>query len=212
MAINLHYTAAQKWTLPQNWMVFETGFSKNETQKILKDIEEVPYEEGSTFASVNKDGAPKKDSKVDTNQRRSKIKWLPQNDKFGWIYDKILGMAQQANSELWDFNIHSLPEMIQYTEYDEKDKGHYDWHQDIGPNIGSTRKISITVQLSDNGEYEGGHLEYYSGGPMEGPFFRAHKGMGATFCFPSYMLHRVTPVTKGCRKSLVLWIGGSHYQ
>ena len=190
MGINLHYGAGQKWTLPQNWMVFKTGFDKDEIKKILKDIEDVPFVAGTTFgeniaSSVN---------------------------KFAWIYEKILGMCENANNELWGFNIHALPEMMQYTEYDAKDKGHYDWHQDIGPDIGSLRKISITVQLSDNDEYEGGHLEYYSGGPMEGPFFRAHRGVGTTFCFPSYMLHRVTPVTKGKRKSLVLWIGGSSYK
>jgi PKHD-type hydroxylase len=204
MGINLHYGAGQKWTLPQNWMVFKTGFDKNEIKKILKDIKDVPFVDGTTFGEK---GVP-----VDTKQRKSKVKWLQQNEKFAWIYEKILGMCEDANNKLWNFNIHALPEMMQYTEYDAKDKGHYDWHQDIGPDIGSLRKISVTVQLSDNDEYEGGHLEYYSGGPMEGPFFRAHRGVGTTFCFPSYMLHRVTPVTKGMRKSLVLWIGGSSYK
>lgn len=204
MGINLHYGVGQKWTLPQNWMVFKTGFSKDEIKKILKDVSDIPFVKGTTFGEK---GVP-----ADNEQRKSKVKWLPQNEKFAWIYDKILGMCEDANNKLWGFNIHALPEMMQYTEYDEKDKGHYDWHQDIGPDIGSLRKISITVQLSDNDEYEGGHLEYYSGGPMKGPFFQAHRGMGTTFCFPSYMLHRVTPVTKGKRKSLVLWIGGSSFK
>ena len=205
MAINLHFTAAQKPTLPQNWMVFEKAFNRKELDKIEKDLKGVPFQKAHTFAS-------KSDHDKEMKQRKSNIKWIPQNDKFAWIYEKLLSYAQQANNELWNFDIYGLPEMIQYTEYDAKEKGHYDWHQDIGPEIGSLRKISMTVQLSDEKDYEGGELEYYSGGPMDGPFHTVAKGGGTVFTFPSYMLHRVTPVTKGIRKSFVLWLGGSSYR
>ena len=75
----------------------------------------------------------------------------------------------------------------------------------------SVRKISITVQLSDPSEYEGGELELWSGGSEESAT-KAYKGAGSVFMFPSYMLHRVTPITKGTRRSFVLWLGGSHYR
>jgi PKHD-type hydroxylase len=76
----------------------------------------------------------------------------------------------------------------------------------------SKRRISITVQLSDPEEYEGGTLQMFRGGNIEGPYIEAEKNAGCVFIFPSYMMHRVTPVTKGTRKSFVLWLGGGHYR
>jgi PKHD-type hydroxylase len=67
------------------------------------------------------------------------------------------------------------------------------------------RKISLVVQMSDPEDYEGGSLELNTGGPIVEPT----KTKGSVIIFPSYLLHRVTPVTSGLRKSLVLWAGGS---
>ena len=72
----------------------------------------------------------------------------------------------------------------------------------------SRRKISITVQLSDPSEYEGGDLQIkINAGQSDTP-----KGLGNVVIFPSYLLHRVTPVTKGLRRSLVLWITGPAFK
>ena len=130
----------------------------------------------------------------------------------GWLYEKLSDYAVQANNALWNFDLHAIPEQIQYTEYYATENGHYDWHADIGPDLLSKRKISITVQLSEPDEYEGGDLELFKGGSMEGPFPKADRKAGLVFIFPSFMMHRVTPVTKGTRKSFVLWLGGSHYK
>ena len=89
---------------------------------------------------------------------------------------------------------------------------HYGWHADIGPGLLSKRKISITVQLSEPDEYEGGDMEVFKGGSMKGPFDQAPRKAGCVFIFPSFMMHRVAPVTKGTRKSFVLWLGGNHYK
>ena len=122
-------------------------------------------------------------------------------------------MAVEANDVSWNFDLHSLPEQIQYTEYYGTDNGHYGWHADIGPDILSSRKVSITVQLSEANEYEGGDLQLFRGGDYkEESFDTAYRGAGSVFIFPSYLLHRVTPVTKGTRKSFVLWLGGGHYR
>jgi len=103
----------------------------------------------------------------------------------------------------------SAPEFIQYTEYYASEGGHYDWHQDIGPGMGSLRKVSITVQLSDTNEYEGGDLEIWQGGQS---ILQAPRGAGNVVIFPSYMMHRVKRVEKGTRRSFVLWVGGQHYK
>jgi PKHD-type hydroxylase len=72
----------------------------------------------------------------------------------------------------------------------------------------NTRKISITVQLSDPNDYEGGVLELNVGNTI----VQMPKEKGCAVLFPSYILHRVTPVTKGIRKSLVLWVGGTTFK
>ena len=101
-------------------------------------------------------------------------------------------------------------EPIQFTYYNSVEKGLYKCHTD-GQfwNLPHNRKFSIVMQLSDPSEYEGGDLELWFGGnaPIQGP-----RGKGVGVLFPSYAMHRVTPITKGLRKSLVLWVGGSHYK
>jgi PKHD-type hydroxylase len=80
---------------------------------------------------------------------------------------------------------------------------------DMGGGNSITRKISIVVQLSDPDEYEGGELQIQTGSES---YISILKKKGAVTLFPSYMRHRVTPVTKGVRKSLVLWVGGSTFR
>ena len=122
--------------------------------------------------------------------------------------DKIINKVV-AKLATFHTDIQTMPEQIQYTEYLAEDAGHYTWHQDIGPNDASLRKISITIQLSDAEEYEGGDLQIWKGGDSVD---NCPRGAGVAVIFPSYMMHRVTTVSKGIRKSLVLWIGGSHYK
>ena len=179
----------------QNYYYFTEGFSKEELNQIEDSVKFLPFEDATTASN---------DKKV----RSSKIKWVPQDDQWWWLYEKMSNMAVEANNALWNFDLYTIPEQIQYTEYYATEKGHYDWHADIGPNILSKRKVSITVQLSEPDEYEGGDLELFRGGSMEGPFEAAPRQAGCVFIFPSYLMHRVTPVTKGTRKSLVIWVGG----
>ena len=183
----------------QNYYYFTEGFSKEELNQIEDSVKFLPFEDATTASN---------DKKV----RSSKIKWVPQDDQWWWLYEKMSNMAVEANNALWNFDLYTIPEQIQYTEYYATEKGHHDWHADIGPNILSKRKISITVQLSEADEYEGGDLELFRGGSMEGPFEAAPRQAGCVFIFPSYLMHRVTPVTKGTRKSFVLWLGGGHYR
>ena len=149
----------------QNYYFFKDGFSKEELEKIEKNTSELPWHIASTVGGDTEDN------------RRSNIKWIPQNDSWWWLYEKLSDMAVTANNDLWNFDLSQIPEQIQYTEY-HAPSGHYDWHQDIGPGLLSKRKISITVQLSDPSEYEGGTLELFRGGSTEGPFNEAEKNAG----------------------------------
>ena len=188
----------QRENEPQNYYWYRAGFSKEELEKIYTDLENVPFEKATTLA-----GNSEKDV------RSSRIKWIPKNKQWEWLYQKLMNMAVDANDNLWDFDLISADEKIQYTEYLAEDEGHYTWHQDIGPGMASQRKVSITVQLSESDEYEGGDLELWRGGNN---VVTAERGAGVTVLFPSYLMHRVTKVTKGKRRSFVLWVGGQHYK
>jgi PKHD-type hydroxylase len=177
---------------------FENGFSKEEIEQIVKKSAQYTSKDGTIIGSQEETAEA---------VRKSKIKWLPNNSEWSWVYDKLAAMAVEANNTLWKFDLYSIIDDIQFTEY-EAGGGHYDWHVDIGPSTISHRKVSIVVQLADPEDYEGGDLELQPGNHS----FAVPKKAGAVVLFPSFMLHRVTPVTSGLRRSLVLWVGGSHFK
>jgi PKHD-type hydroxylase len=183
----------------QNYYWYAEGFNKEELDRVEKGVAKLPFVQAGVA----------KENSIDKKIRSSSIKWVPQNEEWLWLYEKMMNMAVEANNALWHFDLFSIQDSIQYTEYYATEDGHYGWHQDIGPGWLSNRKVSITVQLAAPDEYEGGNLDYWQGG--EG-WTTAARGKGTVFIFPSYMMHRVSPVTKGTRKSFVLWVGGGHYK
>ena len=145
-------------------------------------------------------------------KRDSNIVWM--NDR--WIYKEIQPYVHQANANAgwnfdWDFS-----ESCQFTIY--KKGQYYDWHCDSwdkpymeeGPTKGKIRKLSVTVTLTDPKEYKGGELEFdfRNLDPDKKPNIRACTEIlpkGSLVVFPSFVWHRVKPVTKGERNSLVIW-------
>lgn len=177
---------------------FNEGFTAEELQRIESQTGTIDFEKAATGQD--------KSSQI-SQYRKSQIKWCPQTDEWHWVYEKLHNMIYEANEIMWKMNITHMREQIQYTEYYEGG-GHYDWHMDCGIGIQNQRKLSVTVQLSDSDEYEGGDLQFNLGGdPKTG-----QRGKGNVIIFPSFYLHRVTPVTKGTRKSFVLWVGGEPYR
>jgi PKHD-type hydroxylase len=135
--------------------------------------------------------------------RNSHIRWIDYNEKSAWLYKHLSELIQTANNEMWNFDISYIDDSIQYTEYHDNG-GHYDWHLDVGMYPVNHRKISVTIQLSDPDDYEGGDFEVMTSSIPD----IAPRKKGCAILFPSYLLHRVTPVTKGIRKSLVIWVNG----
>ena len=173
--------------------------------QIASDIKNISYMKGGLG-----DNLDNPEGNFEDQIRNSKIKWIPMEDsRFHWLYGKITDKIHQLNSEVWKFDLQETIEQIQYTEYDGNVKGHYNWHLDVGKYIASHRKISVTVQICDPKDYEGGELEIHSGTDSE---LVIEKSLGLMTVFPSFLLHRVRPVTKGKRRSLVLWTGGCAFK
>lgn len=139
--------------------------------------------------------------------RRSQIVFLGQEQKYAWLYQRLWAAVQACNPQCFDVDVASVEANVQIARYDSADSGFYDWHYDFGP-AQPLRKLSISIQLSDSADYDGGDLELlYGNSPT-----RLDRSRGAFIIFPSFMLHRVTPVTRGTRWSLVAWILGKRWR
>jgi len=148
------------------------------------------------------------DDTVVENIRRSKVCWISNNNETAWLYEKLAWAVRKINSNFYNYDIFGFVEDFQFTVYAESDNSHYTWHIDSGKGDNLPRKLSLVLQLSSPEEYEGGELEL-----MVSPEpTRVNKEKGLITIFPSYTLHRVTPVTKGIRKTLVVWIAGPAFK
>jgi PKHD-type hydroxylase len=134
--------------------------------------------------------------------RVTQISWIEQLPETLWLYEKLAGLTWSINEQSYRFEIAAL-EKPQYTVYRAGERGHYDWHVDHGP-TGRRRKLSFVLQLSPPADYEECELQIYGSSKID----TAPKDRGTLMAFPSYVLHRVTPITRGIRRSLVIWCSG----
>ena len=176
-----------------NYYYFDNAFSEDELTRIHNIANSYPKIAATTVG----------DEGLNVSEyRKSTVVWLPDEPKSLWLYNKISDLAHTANTNMWNYDIWGYNDQLQYTIY-EGNGGHYDWHADLGPSI-SNRKLSCVLQLSDPNDYDGGELELNSGAGS----IKIEKKKGRIVFFSSFVLHRVTPVTKGTRISLVTWLSG----
>ena len=138
----------------------------------------------------------------DPEKRVTTISWIPFKD-MPEMYREIEATMLKANNNHFGFEGMRLTEPGQFTHYPKG--GFYEWHMDndvMGKHQPPVRKISMTLLLSPENEFEGGELEFMSKGKT------AKLKQGQAIFFASWLQHRVKPVTKGERKSLVMWFGG----
>ena len=143
---------------------------------------------------------------IDTETRTSHISWIPFK-KMTDMYKDIEKVMKTTNGNHFGFDGMTITEMAQYTEYPKG--GFYDWHTDNNVNFEHepvVRKISMTCLLSPENEFEGGDLELMKEGKA------AKLKQGHAIFFASFIRHRVTPVIRGNRKSLVMWFGGTPFK
>ena len=143
--------------------------------------------------------------KQDDSYRKSEIRWLnPKVEKF--LVDEIWYYANKVNRDSFDLDLKYINE-IQFTKYigDPNSPGKYDWHQDVLYSKPRHRKFSAIIQLTDGDEYKGGDFELRDGYHLD---LTNSRNKGAMLVFPSFLYHRITPIKRGKRKSIVAWIEG----
>lgn len=138
--------------------------------------------------------------------RNSYVTFLFPNETTNFIFLKLAGAINEINAQFFGFDLTGLEQGLQFTRYAAPGQ-HYDWHVDKGY-LTPTRKLSVSIQLSDPSEYKGGDFEMMFG--KRAQKVPRQRGMG--IFFPSYVLHRVKPVTQGTRYSLVAWISGPPFK
>lgn len=177
------------------WQLFSGGLTEEQVSLICDIAEQHPVR----TAGVSSENS------VDPEVRRSKIRWVNAPE----IRDLLFEFVKEANVNAFGVNVENFAE-TQYTEYHATEGGHYDWHGDVlwDSRFNSDRKLSITVQLSNPSEYAGGEFEFEE---AQNPGVDA-KAKGSVLVFPSYLRHRVTPVSSGTRRSLVAWFYGPRWR
>ena len=142
-----------------------------------------------------------------TSHRDSNIAWLQPDNHTSWVFDKIGNITSKANYDLFMLDVNHI-QSIQYTKYDSLMEQHYDWHVDEWSVYSNNqRKISGVVMLTNPEEYDGGEFEIIHNGNPEDSY-KLKPFAGEVIFFASSMPHKVHPVTKGIRKSLVFWAEG----
>ena len=187
-----------KW---KSWIVETTNplFTPEQCRQII----ECGHRQKPQTAQV---GMGKPGGGKDTKKRVTTIGWIP-FEEMQPMYNRVNEFIQKANRNHFGFGDIQITEQAHFTEYPEG--GFYDWHMDTDVNMTyepPVRKISMTVLLSPENQFEGGDLELMASGK------RVNLKQGHAIIFASFLTHRVAPVTRGVRQSLVMWFGGEPFK
>ena len=148
--------------------------------------------------------------RVDTAVRSSHVSWMNIDQNTTEIWGKIATVVAEVNRTWFHYDLTGFYEPAQLTLYQASQQGHYRWHCDNAvSDSGVPRKLSMSILLSDPKEFEGGELQVIKDSDQS---CTLEQKKGRAWFFPSFMIHRVSPVTKGTRRSLVLWIGGPGFK
>ena len=183
-----------------NNIILPEDLSKLESVVVQYDLEKAKV--GGSFSTYSE-------------LRKSDIRFFRRDDiehfNIEWLFSKIDYYLNQINRKYYEYDIHTITS-FQYTTYDASYEGHYDWHMDtiIAQNDRTIhRKLSMSIFLNE--DYEGGEFLLCTGN-QEKNVYSFKESSGSAIIFPSFMTHRVKPVTKGIRKSLVVWFEGPNWK
>lgn len=202
---NLTANVERLLTVIPKHVVVGGGFDPAEFQALREYCEKLQ----TTDAGISSSGI------VDETTRKCKTVFIHQTQETIWIFEKLFSLLHFVNSNFFDFDIKGFSH-FQYTCYDSTGS-HYDYHLDINFGIPSseisldrvpTRKLSVSLILSDPSEYTGGEFMIKEGKKEE----TIPQPQGAAICFPSFMQHKVCPIISGKRESIVVWAVGPRFR
>lgn len=184
----------------ENW----GAFTPEECQKIIA-LSKL-YPEKPPTVSDHAQG------KIRVDYRSVRLWYIPYNQDLHWLWTKIINNVVQSNQQYWNFDLYGIIESMQLLCYDATTgdagvKDHYDKHLDVGP-IAPNRKLTFSIQLSSSKDYDGAELKLYRHREAE----NIPTSQGTMILFPSYILHEVTPITRGKRWALVCWVSGPQFR
>lgn len=187
-------------------------FDFRELNEIERYCNELELRKGVIFSEREKENFD-----VSTEYRNSEVNFFHRNEETFWIFDRFNETIDKINKEYFQFDLYGY-ESIQYTTYDGSEKGHYDWHMDsfidgeIPRDMGGsdTRKLTVVMLLNDRNNFTGGEFQLNMGKEINAETINFERGM--LIVFPSFLIHRVTPVLSGIRKSMVIWVEGPKFR
>jgi PKHD-type hydroxylase len=202
----------QKLFAPPYWDTNFGAVSNEAIEKILTIAEKFPMMEALTGHGY-----------LDRENRSCEATYIDLLNE-SWLKDMLWHYVSISNLNNFNFDLTTL-EPPQLSVYRAETNGHFSWHKDFfwddvhRKNELYHRKLSISIQLSDANDYEGGDFEIDLGYDNRENHIDRYPGMkeqlrqkGTIIIFPSFIRHRVTPVTKGVRKSLVVWVDGPRFR
>lgn len=150
---------------------------------------------------------------TETKSRICETLWMDDTADSAWLFRRLAELVAEVNREMFRFDLDEFRESAQILRYDgtagASPAGRYDTHVDIGlGGHSATRKLSLSIQLSAADSYSGGGLEIGSGENA----WSAPRHPGTAILFPSFVRHRVIPLTAGTRYALVAWVHGPAFR
>lgn len=185
---------------------FKNVLTPDEARDLISIAMEYPMQK----ASVGHGGRQRVDP-----MRSSNVRWMPRDDaNFATLFARLGTRIRRANADTFGFDLADF-EDVQFTEYPARRAGKYDWHEDncwvSAPEARTPfdRKLSCVLLLNAPEDYDGGQLELDR---EQTPDAERFSQCGDLLIFPSFLRHRVTPVTRGSRFSLVTWVKGPRFR
>jgi PKHD-type hydroxylase len=157
----------------QPFAVWIKGFTTEELDAIIATGEKLTHQK----ATIEDQG----ELGVAENVRITRTAWITHKPETNWLYEKLWRIGYHLNQSIYRLDLTGLSEQLQYTVYESGEGGHYDWHVDHSTMTPMPRKLSLSLQLSDPAEYEGGALEIRAANSIE----TAPMERGTVIAFPS---------------------------
>lgn len=187
-----------------SWTYWDNVFTSQELNFIIEKFSKADLRDSVVSSS---------DSGYSVNRdiRRSKVNFLNFDDASSWVFERFNGIIENINETFYNFELNGYWN-IQYSEYHAQDSGEYNFHMDFGfgnsSGVTGIRKLSLAMLLND--EFEGGEFQINLGSEKNAETIETRKNRA--ILFPSFLIHRVAPVTWGVRKSLVIWVIGPKFR